>query len=264
MLWARLSDSQAARIYVYGTTEFYGTNLFKALLEPGATVVDVGANLGEYTLVAAKYAGPTGAVFSFEPLPDNFQLLEKSIHENDLKNITLSRLALSNRDGDGILNVPANAHSGTASLVASRPTDRKFPVRCARLDTVLERDPARRVDIMKVDVEGFESEVFEGAAHTLAVDKPMVLFEVNGLGDSAEGVSARSIGVLRSHGYELYGVEALGGRRWRLVSVDAGEDPSRFRDRWQSEEYPPTLLAANPESPRTQRCLMRLTGAPDS
>jgi FkbM family methyltransferase len=197
-------------------------------------------------------------VLAFEPLPENFELVEKSVNDNGFDNVTVSPLALSNVDGEAILHAPGPDNSALASLAAGRTFERVVPVQCTRLDALLGDDPRRRVDLMKVDVVGFEPEVLEGAIHTLAHDQPMVLFEVNDLVPSAEGVSARSIDLLRSHGYEMYGVEALGGPRWRLVPVGIGEDPSRFRDRWENDEYPPTLLAAHPDKRGTRGCLERL------
>src|SRR5262249_22744293 len=131
-------------------------------------------------------------------------------------------------------------------------------VTCARLDTLLEADPVQRLDIVKVDMEGFEAEVFAGATDTFVRFRPLVLFEVNGLIESPTGVTAPSVDALRAQGYEMYGVEVVDEPRWRLVSLGPGEDPSRFRDRWESEFYPPTLLAAHPGNPTTQRRLDRV------
>lgn len=259
VLWARLSEFAGARIYVYGTTEYFSTSLFKTLLSPGATVIDIGANVGEYTLIAAKYVGPTGTVLAFEPLPMNFTLLKKSVDDNGFDNVVLSQLALSNKDGDAMLRVPGGSNAGVASLAAATETASSILVHCARLDTVLDENALGRVDVIKLDVEGFEPEVIEGAARTLEHDRPWLLFEVNGLMRSRDGVNARSIDSLRSFGYDMYGVEALGGPRWRLVHVHVGEDPSRFRDRWETDAFPPNLLAAHPANPRTQVILKRLS-----
>jgi FkbM family methyltransferase len=122
-----------------------------------------------------------GAVLAFEPLPQNFKLVEKSVNDNGFDNVTLSPLALSNVDGEATLRVPGGENSGAASLVAGRTNNRVVPVQCARLDAVLGDDPPRRVDLIKVDVEGFEPEVLGGSTRTLAHDQPMVLFEVNDL-----------------------------------------------------------------------------------
>jgi FkbM family methyltransferase len=261
VLWARLSEFGGARIYVYGTTEYFSTSLFKLLLTPGATVIDVGANLGQYTLLAAKYSGPTGTVLAFEPRPEIFTLLAKSIEENGFANVILSDQALSDRDGSAKLYLPGGSNFGAASLLPVTEPKDSIRVECARLDTVLDAAQIGHVDLVKVDVEGHEPEVFEGASRTLERDKPIVLFEVNALRRSPDGVSAQSVDELRQVGYEMYGVEELGGRRWRLINAWAGDDLSRFRDRWETDDFPPNLLAVHPENPDATRTLERIYAA---
>lgn len=257
VVWARLSEFGGARIYVYGSTEYFSTALFKELIAPGATVIDVGANLGEYTLIAAKHVGRAGSVLAFEPLPETFALLERSVSENGFDNVRMFQVALSDRDGRATLRLPPSSNSGLASLAAAHDDD-GFEVECMRLDTVLERNRAGRVDVMKIDVEGFEHQVIVGACRTLAHDKPMILFEVNGTVRGGDGWTARSIDALRQLGYRMYGVEGLKGRRWRLVELRVSEDPSRFRDRWETDAFPPNLLAAHPGNSRSTDVLDRL------
>jgi precorrin-6B methylase 2 len=75
------------------------TLAFHTLVQPGDRVVDVGAHVGYFTLLAARLCGPNGRVFAFEPHPDNFRLLERNIRENGAENVTAVRKAVADRAG---------------------------------------------------------------------------------------------------------------------------------------------------------------------
>lgn len=245
VVWAPLSDMQAALLYVYGTTEFYGTSLFRALLQSGDTVVDVGANLGEYSLLSAKRVGPTGRVLAFEPHPVNYQRLSRSVITNRSNNVMLFPLALSDATGFAYLDKLETANSGLARVVTEVKDEPVVEVQCETLDAIVERERISQVDVLKVDVEGSEPAVLSGAKRLLTRDKPLVFFEVNDLHASDRGFTAPSIEILLNLGYDLYGVEPLRDGGWRLARLRDGESPLRFRDRWQHDGYQPNLLAAH-------------------
>jgi FkbM family methyltransferase len=265
IIWARLSDTQGALLYVYGTTEFYGTSLVRRLIQNGDTVIDVGANLEEYTLLAAKHVGRKGRVLAFEPNPGTCELLSRSVTANGFDNVTLCRVALSDVTGHAYLENSNAANSGLARL-APQMTDesRNSPmleVQRDRLDAIIEREHITHVAFVKLDVEGFEPAVLRGAERLLARDKPFVFWEVNDLTQSEYGFTAPSMEILLGTGYELDGVEPQRSESWRLVRLRAGESPLRFRDRWQHEGYQPNLLAAHTDNTRTQAIVERLLGA---
>jgi FkbM family methyltransferase len=261
VIWARLGDVQGALLFVYGTTEFLGTQLVRSLLEPADTVVDVGANLGEYTLIAARRVGPAGRVFAFEPHPGNNRLLTRSIETNGLANVDVFPFALSDARGQAFLDVSSGSHSGLARLTDSDGSGGNVAVACETLDTVRDRERIPRVALLKIDVEGFEPAVLRGAERTLTEDRPAVFFEANDLVASADGFASPAIDLLRAHGYGIYGATWLGGNRWRLARVAAGDDPGRFRDRWMHEGYPPNLLAVHPEDARSSRRVEALSAS---
>jgi FkbM family methyltransferase len=258
VVWARLSDTQGALLYVYGTTEFYGTSLIRALLESGDTVVDVGANLGEYALLSAKRVGPTGRVLAFEPHPVNYQLLSRSVLANRSDNVKLFRLALADALGIAYLENLETANSGLARVVTQIGGEPVVEVQCEALDAIVEREPISQVDLVKVDVEGLEPAVLRGAERLLTRDKPLVFFEVNALRQSDCGFTAPSIEILLDMGYDLYGVEPLRDGGWRLARLGEGESPLRFRDRWQHDGYQPNLLAAHTHNIRKHEIIQRL------
>lgn len=148
-------------------------------LRPGMTVVDVGANIGHYAMVAARAVGPAGLVVAFEPEADNHAALVANLALNGLGNVTAERLALGARPGAAALHLDG-ANRGGHSLAPANvqaPADAQA-VAVATLDDYLaERLPDRRLGFVKIDVQGAEAEVLAGAAATLARDRPVVLVE---------------------------------------------------------------------------------------
>ena len=138
---------------------------------PGAVVVDVGANIGYYTLLFAKRAGASGRVFAFEPDSENFRLLRENVNMNGYSNVTLTRAAVS--DAAGELTLYRNA-SNRMDHRTYHPGEgwENAPVAALRLDDYF-RD-AGRVDFIKMDIQGSEPRALAGMGGLLA-DNPAVV-----------------------------------------------------------------------------------------
>ncbi|WP_198375442.1 FkbM family methyltransferase [Neoroseomonas rubea] len=144
------------------------TALFRRLVRPGDTVLDLGANLGVYTMLAARLTGPGGRVHAFEPNPRLSHLVDVSIRINGCAGWTqVHRLAASDRRGVARLFF-TDAYSGGGSLTGNAEQhdssgSSKNAVDCelAPIDEVLA-DPDLRVDVMKMDVEGHEGPALRG------------------------------------------------------------------------------------------------------
>ncbi len=155
-------------------------------LQEGQVFLDIGANVGFYSLFAAKRVGPSGRVFSFEPDPMTFESLQRSVRRNGFGWVSCVNAALSDREGE----MPFfTVSDGSAhSLVPETPNraDRysgQVPVRVTRLDDLLREeivDPPR-IDLIKIDVEGEEPRTVAGLLATLAkFGHPRVWAEVRG------------------------------------------------------------------------------------
>lgn len=188
-----LSDYVQRMVYL-GTFERIETELLDTELKPGMTFVDVGANCGYFTYLAARNVGRTGHVLAVEPSPYVAGILESAIRENHLKNVTLARTALGPRSGELMLYVPPAEIANHAPSAIANPgwTPLKVPVQ--RLDDLLDAQAIDRVDVLKIDVEGFEGEVIAGASASLSNGRiGAMLVEFNEWCLSKMGFSASSL-----------------------------------------------------------------------
>ncbi len=133
-------------------------------LRPGGTFVDIGANEGFFTVQAAKIVGPAGRVLAVEPQGRLQEVIRKNLELNGLKNVTLVRSAVSDRPGEAELHISPSTNTGSTGL--SQSTRYRVPheaVPVNTLEAILERAGIQVVDLMKMDIEGFEYEAITGA-----------------------------------------------------------------------------------------------------
>lgn len=198
---------------VYG--RFYGRTPFGAYLAQrlrrGATFLDIGANVGFFSLQAASLVGPTGRVYAFEPDPRLHEALVRSARANELANLAAFPIALSDRDGE----LPFfRAHDGTASsLVPEAPGyETRYAetttARVTTLDRLVDRGEIdlRGAALIKVDVEGEEVRTIAGMLSAIRNASPSIWCEVRGPHGStrAPGTYAAVAEQLASVGYRPY------------------------------------------------------------
>lgn len=140
-------------------------------LSPGMVVFDVGANLGDFTLLFSRFAGDSGKIYSFEPAPFTYEKLLTIVRNRNLKNVTLNQLAISNIEGSISFNIYDEDHS-TWNTSANRPLEKygininppeKINVSATTIDKYCEITKIDSIDLLKIDVEGAELNVLEGA-----------------------------------------------------------------------------------------------------
>lgn len=145
-------------------------------LQPGGVFVDVGANIGYYSLLAAAYMGPDAVVHAFEPIPALCAQIKRSIAANNFNTIQLHEVGCAEAAGTMTLHTYRD-NIGKSSLQADARIDTDtLSVPVVRLDDVLAN--CTRVDVIKLDIEGYEYEAFQGATDLLARTKPVIIFEV--------------------------------------------------------------------------------------
>jgi FkbM family methyltransferase len=175
-IWCDLNERF---IWFSGLYEPLETALFCRLVRPGMTLIDAGANVGQYTLLAATAVGPTGAVHAFEPVPKTFEKLKRHVDASGLANIHLNRAALWHENGEVTLDIPVggSGDAGTYGVVTDRAAATKAPA--VRLDDYVRQNHIDRIDFLKMDIEGGEPFLLRGSLETLARDHPLIMAEVN-------------------------------------------------------------------------------------
>jgi FkbM family methyltransferase len=148
----------------------------------GDTVYDIGANVGYVSLSLAKRVGSKGHVFAFEPVPQNLRLLRTNIENNQLSNVRVFDVAVSDRRGEAIIRISENL--ATASLVWHKD-DRsavQLVIKTVIIDDLIEAGELPRPSFIKIDVEGAEGPALLGMHRTLAAARPVLFIECSDAG----------------------------------------------------------------------------------
>ena len=148
-----------------------------SLASPGMVALDVGADIGYYTLQLSRLVGPTGQVVAFEPIPKARERLEHNIAANGLLNIIVSELALGNQNGTVYLEDPFKKSRLNLNKTTAGHEDIKVSIR--RMDALVGEMNLASVDLVKIDVEGAEHEVLRGMEQTLRRFHPVLIVEVH-------------------------------------------------------------------------------------
>ena len=174
------------------------------LLGPGEVFVDIGANIGLYTLKGARLVGPRGRVVAIEPGAEARAQLEANLGLNAFPWVTVVGKAVSDADGEAVLHHVDLGHDPQAfSLIENLAADgRGEAVETVRLDRLVADLALPRLDLIKIDVEGAEAMVLAGAQETLARFRPKIVFECNAY-PSARDATARAWGLLAGRGYHF-------------------------------------------------------------
>ncbi len=154
-----------------GCFELFETKLVQELVKSGDVVLDVGANIGYYTLQFAKLVGPTGHVYAFEPDPDNFKLLCKNIGMNGYSNVTAIQKAVSNRSSTIKLYRNTENH-GDHRIYNSGEGRATVEVETISLDEYVAKID-RQIDLIKFDIQGAEAIAFQGMKQLLQENRSL-------------------------------------------------------------------------------------------
>jgi FkbM family methyltransferase len=192
-----------------GEIESLTTNLFACVIRPGMVVVDIGAFVGWYTLLAARQVGERGKVYAFEPDPRNYELLSENLRVNQLhaQAICLPQ-AVSNQAG--FQRIFRGADQSRDSSIPCSDEGTSIMVPKVVLDEIL--DPTLRVDVIKLDIDGGEVNALRGMRETLKRAAPTVkLFvECNPVSLERAGESAQSLAAeLRELGFAIFLIDEV-------------------------------------------------------
>jgi FkbM family methyltransferase len=143
--------------------------LLKKVLFPGAVVVDAGANIGIYSRFLSRYVGPSGTVHAFEPSPENFQRLRAATRQ--FPNVKPIQAAVGERSGETKLYISDKLNVDHRTYEADGNSRRAVSTEMVALDDYFK--PGQRVDLIKMDIQGYESHAVHGANRVLA-DNPKI------------------------------------------------------------------------------------------
>lgn len=223
VLSVTLLEAHWRHLYFYGTYEKGVTAVFRALIKPGMTVLDIGANAGYYTAIAADLVGPTGSVYAFEPDPGSFARLRATVSLNGfVDRVKAFSYAVSDTDNDEIsLYTTCNEEGkALASIVRNHDWghyDYSVQVKTISIDSCLLSNGVERVDIVKVDVESAEILVFKGMANTLACRPPGAL--IVELASDGMAPPGDVIALLSAQGYEALLIQDNGVRNLEATPI---------------------------------------------
>ncbi len=164
-------------LYRGGVWEPEVTGAFRALIQPGQAIFDIGGDAGYYTLLFAKATGPTGKVIVFEPIPKAQQRILENAQLNHFTNVELVPLALGSQPGSFVLEKPFDA--SRLNLAKTEASGQDIVVQVVRLDTLAQERALPRADLIKIDVEGAELEVLRGMEHYVATHHPAFVIELH-------------------------------------------------------------------------------------
>jgi FkbM family methyltransferase len=195
-------------------------------LRAGDTVVDVGANMGVFTILFARAVGPEGLVIALEPNPTVYGYLIRNVARNSLGGaVHAHNIAAGARDATTYLE--DRGTSDTAGAVTDG-AGKAFRIQMHRLDALLAALAEKPVRLLKIDTEGYEKFVLEGATQTLS-RTDAVIVEVIESNCRRFGYSgAETLGVLSGRGYYLFGLERSSGRFVRCEVDDFMAARDRF------------------------------------
>ena len=202
-------------IFVTGRYEPNEFSWLQCVLKPGMTFLDVGANLGLYTLFASRRVSGNGRVIAIEPSSREMELLRKQVEQNSLGNVSLLSVALLDHPAEVVLLIASANHAGHNTLGAfgyNTELENREKVRALRLDDVVESAQLKRVDVIKMDIEGAELAALRGAAGTLAQHRPSLLMELSDRALQHQNASsAEVLSLLADYGYDVFAFDPAAG-----------------------------------------------------
>jgi FkbM family methyltransferase len=197
--------------------------LLQPYVRKGMVVLDVGANIGYLTLFFCRSVGSAGAVYAFEPEPDNFRELARTVERNQINWCTPVNSACGSSDREARVALGLNGYV---------QPDAAGPANChmLSLDSFAKQRKIAKVDFVKIDVEGFEADVLSGMSEIIKRDRPVLCVEVHPRGFCGSGNPQKVCSLLKKYYQNLLAFRIWGEVRqrlpvWARVRASFGVDP---------------------------------------
>jgi len=219
-----LDPSDGMRLSLNKIHEELETNFVKSVLKPGDYVLDVGANIGYYTLLFAKIVGNTGKVFGFEPEPLNFNILKKNISINNYHNVVLEKTACSNKNEKTKLFL-SDERAQTHRIFRSDLVSENFiEVDVISLDDYFKNQTIKKkISFVKIDVEGVEYDVLMGMKSIIEENKRLnMILEFYPYNIKESGSDPKALlNFLQDNGFEISYVDRIENVVKKIENIDS-------------------------------------------
>ena len=221
-----LHPNDAFRLSVHGIHGAHDLKIFKDNVKDGDNVIDLGANIGYFTLILAKLVGPTGKVFAFEPDPRNLALLKKNVEYNNYKNVIIVPKAVSDVNDKCTLYVGQKTFGQNRIYKPKKTKNQNFiPIdsETVRLDDFFKTNNLlNKISFIKMDIEGAEFLALNGMKEILKLNKNIKLFtevEISYLEDAGSNYT-QFVDLLTENNFILYLAD---NRNETLTKVDRSQ-----------------------------------------
>jgi len=196
------------------------TELIKQKIKNDDVVIDVGSNIGYYTLLFASKIGPQGHVFSFEPAPENSKILKSNVALNNFQNVTVEEFAVSNKSGKVDLYL-ADEGIGQHRIHESRFGKSSISVKMISIDEYLS-EKSQKIDFVKIDVEGAEYDVLKGMENILNVNPSIeLLLEFNPINLIEHGSDPKEfLDFLKQKNFKLFQINKITNQFEIITLID--------------------------------------------
>jgi FkbM family methyltransferase len=209
--WRLNMCNQIDREIACGVYEVATTKLVTKIVKPGMKILDIGGNIGYYTLLMGKLIGNHGKMWVFEPVDSYRQQNKWHIENNQFTDkITLFDFAISDAEGTEVIAVDNTSATMHYNNLLPSSNERKEQIKLDTLDNVCEKFALPPIDFIKIDTDGHEPQILNGAQKFFAQQKPIILIEFAQLALDAAGSDVRKLkDSLESLGYTLFSEQTL-------------------------------------------------------
>ncbi len=212
-----ISDYQNWLIY-FGLNEDRPFGLYD-LVKDNFIIIDVGSNIGQTAMTLANMTFDKAIIYGFEPDPVNFEKAIKNLKLNTFRNIKYQNIGLGAKKGELFLRVDTPTNRGGNRIDQQNKSENSIEIKIERLDDLVLDMNIEKIDLIKIDVEGFELEVLKGAENVLRKHKPLLFIEVDDKNLLQQGASSfKLINFLNNIGYKCVNTQTT-----KIVNDDSLE-----------------------------------------
>ncbi|MCW5947484.1 MAG: FkbM family methyltransferase [Fimbriimonadales bacterium] len=213
LMKVHLDDIVGFTIWLKGWYQKELVDAVRQYLRDGMTFVDIGAHFGQFTLAASSIVGSTGRVLAFEPASHQRKYLIHNVKLNNLSNIFVSAEAVWKSSG----SVSFIEESPNQAVISRISDEGQSKIDATTIDRIASDQHIPQLDVIKIDAEGSERAIFEGATHLLSTNPPRVILYERGNLDSSDDEAVQEL--LHQKGFRLFSPHRMGLRPFNPTSA---------------------------------------------